>query len=161
MCLIKRFEGYEKKLPDGRAQAYPDPRLGWNLPTIGWGTTKYPEGNNVQKGDIITSERAEESLRWEVDKVCRPALEKIPTWAGMNVNQRGALFSFAYNLGARFYGDAHFLSISQVCDSPGRWSDTDWIQQQFVKYRNPGSSVEEGLHKRREAEAQLFCTAVA
>ena len=42
--LIKEFEGYARKLPDGRAQAYPDPIYGWEVATIGYGTTKYPNG---------------------------------------------------------------------------------------------------------------------
>ena len=147
--LIKRFESYGKKLPDGRAEAYADPKVGWNLPTIGWGTTKYPNGSKVQKGDIVTPERAEQCLAWEIDKICRPELERIPTWEQMNDNQRGALYSFAYNLGAKFYGGADFQSITQVCDSPERWNDQDWIEEQFVKYRNPGTSGEVGLNDHR------------
>lgn len=79
----------------------------------------------------------------------------------MNDNQRGALYCFAYNLGAKFYGGRNFESITRVCNSPKRWKDKDWIEEQFVKYRNPGSSVEEGLRRRREAEAKLFCSPVS
>ncbi|MFZ2445917.1 MAG: lysozyme [Syntrophobacteraceae bacterium] len=158
--IIKEFEGYHKELPDGRAAAYPDPKSGWELPTIGYGSTHYPDGSKVKKGDIITRKKAEACLRWEVEQVCGPALEKIPTWERMNDNRRGALFSFAYNLGANFYGGKNFQSITRVCDSPDRWGDKEWIVEQFVKYRNPGSPVEAGLRRRREAEAELFCTPV-
>ncbi|HEY9663764.1 MAG TPA: hypothetical protein V6C65_35390, partial [Allocoleopsis sp.] len=99
-------------------------------------------------------------LIWEIDQLCRPALEKIPTWKQMNVNQRGALYSFAYNLGAYFYSNADFQSITKVCDSPDRWGERAWVKEQFVKYRNPGSSAEIGLRRRREAEATLFCSPV-
>jgi GH24 family phage-related lysozyme (muramidase) len=157
--LIKKFEDYQKELDDGRAEAYPDPSKGWELPTIGWGSTKYPDGRSVQEGDIITREEAEECLKWEVEQICRPELEKIRTWEQMNDNQRGALYSFAYNLGAHFYRGGNFQSITKVCDSPELWGDKDWIKAQFVKYRNPGTSVEVGLRRRREAEADLFCTA--
>lgn len=156
--LIKEFEGYQEELGDGRARAYSDPIHGWAVPTIGYGTTKYPDGRKVQQGDIITRAQAEKYLIWEIDHLCRPALEKIPTWKQMNANQRGALYSFAYNLGAYFYGGADFQSITRVCDSPDRWTDLTWIKEQFVKYRNPGSSAEAGLRRRREAEAALFCT---
>jgi GH24 family phage-related lysozyme (muramidase) len=158
--LIKKFEGYAKQLSDGGVKAYPNPKVGWALPTIGWGTTRYPDGSRVKRGDVITDEEAQECLMAEVDRDCRPALEKIPTWEKMNDNQRGALYSFAYNLGAHFYRGANFQSITKVCDSPDLWGDSDWIRDQFIKYRNPGTSVEEGLRRRREAEAELFCTPI-
>lgn len=158
--LIKGFEGYAEELPDGSARAYPDPIKGWGLPTIGYGSTKYPDGSTVKEEDVITRERAEACLRFEVEQVCGPALEKIPSWEKMNDNQRGALFSFAYNLGAHFYRGANFQSITKVCDSPDLWSNSAWVTEQFVKYRNPGSQAEAGLRRRREAEAKLFCTPV-
>jgi len=155
--LIKQFEGYEDALPDGRAQAYPDPITKWDLPTIGYGTTVYPDGSKVKKGDVITKAQAEQYLIAHVDTQCRSALEKIPTWNRMNANQRGALYSFAYNMGA-FYGARERESITKVCDSPDRWSDKAWITEQFVKYRNPVTPAEQGLRRRREAEAALFCS---
>ena len=153
--LIKQFEGYAKRLADGRAQAYADPKAGWALPTIGYGSTKYPDGASVKKGDIITQEQAEACLQAEVDHTCRPALEAIPTWEKMNDNQRGALYSFAYNLGANFYKGANFKSITLVCDAPDKWSDKAWIEAQFVKYCNPGSNVEDGLRRRRLKHPKL------
>jgi GH24 family phage-related lysozyme (muramidase) len=152
--LIKEFEQF-------RSKAYPDPKEGWDVPTIGYGTTRYPDGRQVQQGDVITLAEAEEYLAYHLDQKCRPALERIPTWDQMNENQRGALYSFAYNLGEHFYGGAKFTSITTVCDSSDRWGDQKWIEDQFVKYRNPGSSVEAGLRRRRVAEAKLFCTPMA
>lgn len=157
--IIKEFEGYHKKLSDGRAQAYADPGpKGWNLPTIGYGTTKYPNGQPVRKGDIITHQQAEEYLMDYVDRKCRKALEKIPTWSQMNDNQRGALYSFAYNLGEHFYRANNFQSITRVCDSPERWNDKTWIEQQFGKYVKSDGKTLAGLVRRRKAEARLFCT---
>ena len=155
--IIKEFEGYAEALPDGRAKAYADPLKGWSLPTIGYGTTRYPNSVPVKEGDIITKDQAETYLIDHVDKYCRGALEKIPTWERMNSNQWGALYSFAYNLGAGFYRGDNFESITRVCDSPDQWNDHRWIEAQFVKYRNPGTSVEAGLRRRRLAEAALFC----
>jgi GH24 family phage-related lysozyme (muramidase) len=159
MCgveLIKQFEGYAEELPDGRARAYADPIYGWEVPTIGYGTTKYPNGQDVRQGDVITRDQAEEYLIHHIDSTARPDLEKIPTWGKMNDNQRGAIYSFAYNLGSGFYGDPDFGSITRVCDSVDRWKDLAWITEQFVKYRNPGTPAEAGLRRRREAEAKLF-----
>ncbi|MEM7065239.1 MAG: D-Ala-D-Ala carboxypeptidase family metallohydrolase [Cyanobacteria bacterium P01_B01_bin.77] len=159
--LIKEFEGYAEALPDGRAKAYADPLRGWEVPTIGYGTTRYPDGVQVREGDTITQSQAEDYLIHHVDKSCRGAMEKIPTWSRMNSNQRGALYSFAYNLGSGFYRGDNFESITRVCDSPELWKDHHWIAAQFVKYRNPGTAVEEGLRRRRLAEADLFCQPVS
>jgi|GEM_PF-2705717 len=154
--LIKEFEGYAKALPDGRAEAYADPIRGWKVPTIGYGTIHYPDGTPVRRGDIITHQQAEVYLIDHIEESTRPYLEKIPTWARMNQNQRSALYSFAYNLGAYFYAQPGFASITRVCDSPDRWGDYNWVREQFVKYVNPGTFAEEGLRRRREAEARLF-----
>ncbi|NER81923.1 MAG: lysozyme [Leptolyngbya sp. SIO1D8] len=156
--LIKEFEGYAKELPDGRAEAYADPIHGWQVPTIGYGTTVYPDGSKVKQGDVITREQAEEYLIDHIEHSTRSVLEQIPTWGKMNDNQRGAIYSFAYNLGAAFYGNSGFQSITRVCDSPELWKDKAWITEQFVKYRNPGTFAEAGLRRRREAEADLFCS---
>lgn len=156
--LIKQFEGYEKQLPDGRAEAYADPIYGWEVPTIGYGTTVYPDGSKVQPGDIITRQQAEEYLINHIEHSTKADMESIPTWAMMNENQRSALYSFAYNLGSGFYGNDNFQSITRVCDATDRWNDKAWITEQFVKYRNPGTAAEAGLRRRREAEADLFCS---
>ncbi len=162
ITLIKESEGYHEKLNDGtdRVKAYEDPALGWKVPTIGYGTTKYSNGQVVKQGDIITRQEAEEHFVWEVEQKCRIALEKIPTWGQMNENQRGALYSFAYNLGANFYRCSGFDSITKVCNSPDRWSDSAWIVAQFAKYNMSNGQVLEGLVTRRKEEAKLFCTPV-
>ena len=149
--MIKMGEGFRQK-------AYPDAIHGWKVATIGYGTTTYPDGRKVQRGNTITQTEAEKCLGDFVDKKCRPALEKIPTWKQMNDNQRSALYSFAYNLGVGFYRGRNFDSITKVCDSPERWSDKAWVKTQFVKYCNPGTPAEKGLRRRREEEAELFCT---
>ncbi|NJL57576.1 lysozyme [bacterium] len=158
--LIKEYEGYHRRLNDGtdRVRAYPDPGpRGWSLPTIGYGTTRYPDNRPVGQDDIITHDEAERSLWHEVEVVCRSKLERIPTWSQMNENQRSALYSFAYNLGASFYQGPSFDSITSVCDSPHKWNDKVWVTEQFGKYVRSNGQVLEGLVPRRIAEANLFC----
>lgn len=154
--FIKGFEGCHKKRPDGRYAAYPDPIYAWKVATVGWGTTRYPNGVKVKKGDVITKAQADEYLLHEVTK-CLAAVKRIPTATLMNQNQLAALTSFAYNLGAGFYRGANRQSITRVCDSPARWQDADWITAQFVKYCNPNDpNATAGLKRRRRAEASLF-----
>jgi lysozyme len=83
-------------------------------------------------------------------------MQKIPVWNELNANQQGALLSFGYNLGANFYGSSNFKSMTRVLTDK-KW---DEIEETFLKYRNPGSNVEAGLKRRRQAEAKLFLTPV-
>jgi GH24 family phage-related lysozyme (muramidase) len=80
------------------------------------------------------------------------SLCKIPFWAEMSDGQRGALLSFAYNLGAGFYGGSNFNTISK------RLKEKDWenVPDALFMYRNPGSHVEAGLARRRKAEGELW-----
>jgi lysozyme len=147
--LIKKFEGCYLK-------AYPDPRTG-NLPiTIGWGSTKKRDGSNWKLGESITQEEADDLLMLQLENSYLPPLQKIPVWNELNANQQGALLSFGYNLGANFYGSSSFKSMTRVLRDK-KW---DEIEETFLKYRNPGSNVEVGLRRRRQAEADLFLTPV-
>lgn len=143
--LIKHFEGF-------RAQAYADPLHGWNLPTIGYGTTRYADGRKVSQGDVITEAQALAELNDYVTRQIHPALSQIPHFSEMNSAMIGALESFAYNLGAHFYGGANFQTITRVL------RDKDWqnMRKALMLYVNPGSSVEVGLRRRRAAEADLW-----
>lgn len=147
--LLKPFEGF-------REQAYPDPIHGWKVPTIGYGTTKYPDGTPVRRGDRISRATAEQCLRIKLERDIVPELAKIPTWKGMSKNQQAALVDFGYNLGEHFYGGKKFTSITRLCDSPKSWADAKSVRDTFVKYRNPGTSAEAGLRRRRLAEADLW-----
>lgn len=139
--------------------AYPDPIYKWKLPTIGFGTTKYPQGNPVKQGDVITLEQAKLYLEFWIKEKIEPELKKIKTWEQMNDNQKVALTSFAYNLGARFYKGKNFTSITKVCDSPTLWKDRPWVIKQFEKYCSPKNpNVTRGLRLRRQKEADLFCS---
>jgi GH24 family phage-related lysozyme (muramidase)/peptidoglycan hydrolase-like protein with peptidoglycan-binding domain len=144
--LIKKFEGLH-------LEAYPDPASANGLPiTIGYGSTRKQNGSPFQLGDTLTAQEAEDLLNWDLENRFLPPQEKIPTWATMTDNQRGAILSFAYNLGAAFFGHSNFQTITRVLTH----SEWDQTEATFVLYRNPNSNVEAGLLKRRLAEAELF-----
>ena len=146
--LICEFEGF-------RANVYDD---GVGVATIGYGSTFYLDGKRVAWGDPpigehearIMMEQIAEKDFWNVIK------RSIPYWNEMSDNQRSALLSFSYNLGAHFYGSSGFNTISQ-CLSDKRWSD---VPGALMLYVNPGSSVEAGLRRRRTAEGDLWSQAV-
>jgi lysozyme len=149
--LIKEFEGCN-------LHAYPDPRTGGKPITIGWGATKKLDGSNWQLGEIITQVQADEMLITQLEKDYLPPLQKIPSWDDLTTNQKGAILSFGYNLGANFYNASGFSSISRLLKNSDIWSDTKEVTRIFSLYCNPGSTVADGLRRRRTREAQLWLT---
>jgi len=143
--LIKEFEGCHLK-------AYPDPLTG-NLPiTIGWGSTRKKDGSPFKLGDQIAQQEADELLISQCKNQFLPALRKIPHWNEMSDGKRGALLSFAYNLGAGFYGGDNFNTITK------RLKNKEWdlVPDALYLYRNPGSNVEAGLARRRKSEGESW-----
>ena len=70
----------------------------------------------------------------------------------MTDEKRGALLSFAYNLGVGFYGGSNFNTITK-CLKNKEWSK---VPDALYLYRNPGTNVEKGLARRRTAEGKLW-----
>lgn len=145
MELIQEFEGCH-------LTAYPDPLTGGLPITIGWGSTRDMNGKPFQMGQKISQSVADGLLINQIKNEFIPALAKIPYWDEMNENQRGALLSFAYNLGANFYGSSGFNTITRTLRDR-RWND---VPKVLEMYRNPGTSVEKGLLRRRKAEGKLW-----
>ena len=144
LAIIKEFEGCH-------LSAYPDPLSGGDPWTIGYGTTRYFNGDAVQRGDKINVIEADLLLRHEVDRIA-DKLRTIPHWGAMSDNQKSALVSFAYNLGSGFYGSDDFSTITTAL------RDKDWqgVPAALLLYRNPGTNVEAGLLRRRKAESALW-----
>ena len=142
--IIAEFEGF-------RPVPYLCPA---GVPTIGYGSTYYEDGRSVQMSDgAITEPQGRRMLEnivkedfWDVLKIT------IPFWDQMNDNQRSALTSFGYNLGAHFFGAPGFSTIS-ACLTDRAWAE---VPGAFMLYINPGSAFEAGLRRRREAEGKLW-----
>ena len=143
--LIKTFEGCH-------LNSYPDPLTGGLPITIGWGSTKDFDGTPFKLGRTITQKYADTLLDFDLKNRFLPALQKIPYWREMNENQQGTILSFAYNLGADFYGSPNFNTITRVLKNK-EWSK---VPDALYLYRNPGTRVEEGLARRRKAEGESW-----
>jgi lysozyme len=143
--LIKQFERCY-------LEAYPDPLTGDKPITIGWGCTKRRDGGEWKLGDRITQQEADELLILQLTQDYLPSLQKISIWAELNENQKGALLSFAYNLGKSFFGSPDFQSITRVL------KNREWekVPDALTLYCNPGTSVTEGLRRRRKAEGDMW-----
>jgi len=141
--LIKEFEGC-------RLVAYDD---GVGVWTIGWGSTRWMDGAPIKKGDKTTQVVADDLLLNTVANQIVPTLRKaIPGWDKLSANKQGALISFAYNLGWHFYGSSGFETITKALHN----YDYAAVPAALQLYVNPGSAVEAGLRRRREAESKLW-----
>lgn len=140
--IIREFEGCH-------LQAYLCPAGVW---TIGYGTTRYADGRPVRATDRITANEADLLLRQEVDRIAAKLRAAVPYWDDMSDNQRSALISFAYNLGSGFYGAPGFGTITRALKNK-QWAE---VPSALLLYRNPGSSFETGLKRRRIAEGNLW-----
>ena len=144
--LIKRWEGLE-------LEAYPDPATNGLPITIGYGCTRYDDGSLIQMGDRITQHEANSMLKDQVQKDFLPALQKIPYWNEMSPRQKGALLSYAWNMGVGFIGDTdNFATINRAL------TNKDWaaVPEAFMLYVKGGGRVMLGLKRRRHSEGILW-----
>ncbi|MGK7897717.1 MAG: D-Ala-D-Ala carboxypeptidase family metallohydrolase [Xenococcus sp. (in: cyanobacteria)] len=152
LSLIKKYEGC-------RLEAYRD---SVGVPTIGYGCTFYPDGKKVKMGDQLRDEKEASNLLENLLKEdFLPIISQIPTWNQMNSHQKDAVLSFSYNLGARFFANPGFESITRLLQDPQQWNNESEVKRVFGLYVKAGGATLPGLVTRRAAEAELFCEPVA
>jgi GH24 family phage-related lysozyme (muramidase) len=142
--IITEFEGF---FPD----VYYEDK---NIPAIGIGTTHYPDGKAVSFGDLpISKETARKYLAHDLEKIIDRLVATIPFWYEMNSHQCSALISFAYNVGAGFYGASGFKTITSALRDK-RWDDVPKALELYSEANDP--VVQAGLLRRRQAEGELW-----
>ncbi len=118
-------------------------------PTIGWGSTYYPDGKKVTLQDKeITEEKAFEILEYIANKDFGSNINKVVK-VPLNQNQFDALVSFAYNI-----GNGNFNSSTLL-----RWLNQGNYKEasmQLLRWDKSKGIVLNGLTKRRKAEKALF-----
>lgn len=143
IALIKRYEGL-------RLKAYLCPA---GVPTIGYGTIRYPDDRPVQMGDRISEQQAELFLIEECNAIAKQ-LAKLVT-VSLNQNQIDALISFCYNLGCGALSCSTLLKKLNQGDYPGAAQEfSRWVNITENGVKKPL----EGLIKRRAEEKRLFET---
>lgn len=136
--LVKKFEGLKLK-------AYKDIAGVW---TIGYGLTRYPNGQKVKEGDNISQEQANEYLKQTLQKFAQDVEDSIKS--KVNNKQFSALVSFAYNVGITAFRESTLLKL--VNKNP---NDPN-IKQEFMRWTYAKGKQVEGLRKRRELESNLY-----
>ena len=120
-----------------------------NVPTIGYGTTRYYNGVKVSMSDLpITKEKAIEYLTHDLHNF-ELAVDAVAT-DSIAQNQFNALVSFAYNLGSNALKNSTLLKKVNI--NP----NDPTIRNEFMKWVNAGGKRLKGLIRRREAEANLY-----
>ena len=137
ITLICGFEGLELK-------AYDD---GVGIWTIGFGTTIYPNGVKVKRGDTCTIEQAKAYMAYDLKKF-ESAVNNAVT-VPINQNQFDALVSLAYNIGTNAFKNSTLVKKLNAGDIRG-------AAAQFDVWNKGGGKVMQGLVNRRAVERKLF-----
>lgn len=138
--LCRRFEGLYLK-------PYLCPA---NVPTIGWGTIRYPNGILVTlKDPPVTKAQADEYLYHELADCYAYTISLCPGLAGSPGQRIGAIVSFVYNLGP---GRLKASTLRK------RLNEQNWpeARRELKKWIYGGGRILRGLVIRREAEAALI-----
>lgn len=124
-----------------------------HVPTIGIGTTRYPNGDHVTMQDpAITQEQADHYL--ECDTEDAAAAVNSYVISVINQNQFDALVDFAYNVGT---GALHGSTLLRLVNADATDPAIRGAFGMWNKLHHDGQLVEsEDLTKRRKAEADLY-----
>ena len=135
--LICGFEGL-------RLKAYDD---GVGVWTIGFGTTIYPNGIRVKKGDTCTEAQAKAYMAHDLKKFESAVNNavKVP----LNQNQFDALVSLAYNIGTGAFSESTLVKKLNANNIRG-------AADQFDVWVNAGGKRMQGLVNRRAKEKEVF-----
>ena len=135
--LICSFEGL-------RLNAYDD---GVGVWTIGFGTTIYPNGIKVKRGDTCTTEQAKAYMAHDLKKFESTVNSAVTV--PINQNQFDASVSLTYNIGTGAFKKSTLLKKLNESDYKG-------AAAQFNVWNKGGGKVVQGLVSRRAVERKLF-----
>lgn len=138
LAIIKKHEGL-------RLSSYLCPA---GVPTIGYGSTRHPDGRKVILGEKLNTEKEATQLLLATMGSFEAAVNRhLPN---LNQCQFDALVSFAYNVGTGAFIKSTLLKKAKV--NPNDPS----ILDEFQKWVRGGGKVLPGLVTRRKEEANLY-----
>ena len=137
--LICEFEGF-------RESPY---KCSSGIPTIGYGSTFYSNGNKVTMNDKpVTKEQAFSLFTTFSDKYTKLVLNLLINPATQN--QLNALVSFAYNIGiGNFQRSTLLKKVNKNPNDPS-------IKKEFLRWNKSSGKVLSGLVDRRKKESELY-----
>jgi lysozyme len=136
--LIKKYEGL-------RLSSYLCPA---GVPTIGYGSTRYPNGKKVILGEKLSGEKEATQLLLSTLDPFESAVNKhLPN---LNQCQFDALVCFAYNVGTGALVKSTLLKKAKANSADPS------ILDEFLRWNKAGGKVLAGLTNRRREEANLY-----
>lgn len=136
--LIKKYEGL-------RLSAYLCPA---SVVTIGYGSTRYPNGKKVILGEKLSGEKEATQLLLSTLDPYEAAVNKhLPN---INQCQFDALVSFCYNVGTGAFIKSTLLKKAKVNNADPS------ILDEFLRWNKAAGKVMNGLTNRRREEANLY-----
>jgi len=140
LALIKRFEGC-------RLKPYLCPA---GIATIGYGSTRYPNGRRVTMQDEpISEEKAEVFLYYIITKITYSIFKLCPILLIEDRGKQASIIDFAYNLGT---GNLKASTLRRRINE-GNW---DEAAHELRKWVYSGGRRLRGLIIRRNVEARFF-----
>lgn len=143
LAVIEHYEGFRDK-------PYLDVA---GVPTIGFGTTRYPDGRKVTMSDSpVTEAEARAYLRHHITTQVIPAVtDLVDTYSYMSQDMLDAVLSWTYNLGS---GNLRSSTLRKKLRA------RDWFgaADEFLKWIYAGGQIQNGLRSRRATERHLFLT---
>lgn len=125
------------------------------IPTIGIGTTFYPDGTKVKMGDKGTVDQVYTWFKHEVSKM-EQKVESI-TRDDITQGMFDALVDFAYNLGPGALQSSTLLKVVNATPTNYNAVTAEFIKWVYgVDAKTHQKVVMNGLMKRRKAEAYLY-----
>tara|TARA_R100001510_G_C7572474_1_gene148369 strand:- start:16 stop:459 length:444 start_codon:yes stop_codon:yes gene_type:complete len=132
ISLVKKFEGC-------KLEAYKCAAGVW---TCGYGSTR-----GVRQGDVWTQEKADITLTDELEEYGKYVEDMVTI--PLNQCQFDALTSWTFNLGPTNLQNSTLLQVLNQGDYEG-------VPYQIKRWNKAAGEVNDGLIRRREAEALLF-----
>lgn len=141
--LIKSFEGL-------KLEAY---LCSAGVPTIGYGTTIYPNGVKVKIGDKISSTEAFAFISHDVSKFSKQLDSTLSEDIELNDNQYAAVLSLVYNIGITNFKSSTLLKLINNGHHENRPQE---VADEFLKWNKAAGKVMHGLSNRRKKERDVF-----
>jgi lysozyme len=136
---VAKFEGL-------RSCPYLDPV---GVATIGYGTTRYPDGKSVTLTDSCIDKNKAKSLMQRDLANTEKAVERLVK-VPLSSNQKAALTSFTFNVGPGALADSQLLARLNAGDKSGAAAEFDrWVH-------GANKEVLPGLVDRRAKEKAMF-----
>lgn len=142
IALIKEFESFRKT-----------PYLcAAGVPTIGWGTTRYPDKKAVTLADKDITEAVGDMYLHHDLTTFENAVNKALT-IPIQQCQFDACISLCYNIGQGNFASSTLVKMLNAGTAP------DLIAPQFLRWDKAKGKPLAGLTRRRKAEMNLFLSA--